>query len=72
MIKFLRKIRQKMLTEKQRLGTEIPATERLFLRFDYTYTDYNSYSITTSHTNPDIVDFDNRESLFRVGGGIRF
>ena len=54
------------------LGTEIPATEKLFLRFDYTYTDYNSYSIATSHANPDIVDFDNRESLFRVGGGIRF
>jgi len=54
------------------LGTEIPATERLFLRFDYSYTDYNSYSITTPHTNADTVEFDNRESLFRVGGGVRF
>ena len=54
------------------LGTEVPATDRIFLRFDYTYTDYNAYSITTPHTNADTIDFDNRESLFRVGGGVRF
>jgi hypothetical protein len=42
------------------------------VRLDYTYTDYNSYSFVTSQGAADSIEFDNDESLFRLGLGIRF
>ncbi|WP_161958677.1 outer membrane beta-barrel protein [Ferruginivarius sediminum] len=50
-------------------GVEVPASERLFVRLDYTFTDYDSYSIDYG---PGSDRFDNDESLIRVGVGYRF
>ena len=44
-------------------GMELPATDSLSVRFDYTYTDYDDYDV-----NYGAVDnFNNSESLFRLG-----
>ena len=53
------------------VGMEIPTSEKVFIRLDYSYTDYDTYSFTTPQTFPDTVKFDNNESLFRLGLGIR-
>jgi len=49
-------------------GIEVPAGEALFLRLDYTFTDYGDYGVTSNDTDA----FHNRESLVRVGLGYRF
>jgi hypothetical protein len=54
------------------VGTELPVSRSAFVRLDYTYTDYNSYSFVTSQGAADSIEFDNDESLFRLGLGIRF
>jgi opacity protein-like surface antigen len=54
------------------VGAEIPLGQFSFVRLDYTRTDYDSYGFRTLHSNPDEMDFDNKESLFRVGLGFRF
>lgn len=54
------------------IGAEMPATRSLFVRMDYSYTDYDDYSFTTGHGNPDSMTFDNSETLFRLGLGMRF
>ncbi|TDL93573.1 hypothetical protein EBP26_14475 [Stutzerimonas stutzeri ATCC 17588 = LMG 11199] len=54
------------------IGAEIPLTQQTFARLDYTRTDYDSYGFRTGHGNPDEMEFDNRESLFRMGLGFRF
>jgi hypothetical protein len=53
---------------------DIPASERLFVRMDYSYTDYRSYDVAyqTSATGTTSADtFANGESLFRLGLGWR-
>lgn len=55
------------------LGTEIPFNKSLFVRMDYSYTNYESYSFTTGHaTAPDFVTYNNDESMFRLGFGYHF
>jgi opacity protein-like surface antigen len=54
------------------VGAELPVSRSAFVRLDYSYTDYNSYEFATSHPNPDSIEFDNDESLFRLGLGVRF
>ena len=51
-------------------GLEIAASESVFVRMDYTYTDYGSSDIDYSMDRKD--SFENSESLFRVGVGYRF
>jgi opacity protein-like surface antigen len=56
-------------------GAEIPASESAFVRMDYSYTRYDSVSFVTTHeggTNPDAMEFENSESLVRLGLGFRF
>jgi opacity protein-like surface antigen len=54
------------------VGAELPVSRSAFVRLDYSYTDYNSYAFVTSHPDPDSMEFDNDESLFRLGLGVRF
>lgn len=54
------------------LGAEIPLGAMAFARLDYTRTYYDSYRFTTAHGSPDDMQFENRESLFRMGLGLRF
>ena len=57
------------------LGAEISASENAFVRMDYSYTHYDSVSFVTTHdggANPDAMNFENSESLFRLGLGFRF
>lgn len=54
------------------LGTEIPFNKSLFMRMDYSYTNYESYGFITGHGDPDIVTYNNDESLFRFGLGYHF
>lgn len=54
------------------LGAEIPASDKAFVRMDYSYTRYeNAVSFVTGHGRPDAMNFDNRETLFRLGLGFR-
>lgn len=48
------------------IGAEVPLTSNLFVRFDYSYTDYNDYDFVTSHANTDSMEFNNDETIFRV------
>lgn len=50
-------------------GVEVPAGEHLFVRLDYTFTDYDSYSIDYG---PGSDSFDNDESQIKLGVGYRF
>ncbi len=54
------------------VGAELPVSRSAFVRLDYTYTDYKSYDFVTSHAAADSMEFDNDESLFRLGVGVRF
>jgi len=55
------------------LGTEVPFNKSLFMRMDYSYTNYESYSFKTGHLpNPDYVTYNNDESMFRLGFGYHF
>lgn len=54
------------------VGADLPLTRALFLRMDYSYTDYDDYRLTTTHGSPDSMRFDNAETLFRLGLGARF
>ena len=54
------------------LGAEIPISRSVFLRTGYSVTNYPSYGFTTSHASPDTMTFDNTESLFSLGLGVRF
>lgn len=53
------------------VGAEIGLSERLFTRLEYGYTQYESYGFTTEHGQPDEMDFDNSEGVFRIGFGVR-
>ena len=50
-------------------GIEVAASENIFLRFDYTYTDYDAYRVDYQ---AGVDEFDNSENLFRFGVGYRF
>ncbi|WP_345792608.1 outer membrane beta-barrel protein [Thauera sp. JM12B12] len=54
------------------LGAEIPLGREAFVRLDYTRTRYADYGFVTTHAAPDQIRFENRESLFRLGWGVRF
>lgn len=49
------------------IGAEIPIAEKLSVRLDYSVTDYDTYGFVTSNSNYDSMEFDNEESLFRIG-----
>ena len=51
------------------LGADIPASDRLFVRFDYSYTDFDSY---TADAVSEIEKLGPSENLFRLGLGWRF
>lgn len=53
-------------------GTEIPFNKALFMRMDYSYTNYGSYNFTTGTSTPDVVTYKNDESLFHFGLGYHF
>jgi len=53
-------------------GADIPTSQSVFLRLSYSYTDYESYRFITSHGNTDDMTFNNSETLFRLGLGVRF
>lgn len=55
------------------LGAEIALTPNSFFRLDYTLTNYNDYNVGwTDSTFSGVDNFDNDESLFRVGYIYRF
>jgi hypothetical protein len=54
------------------VGAEVPAYRNLFVKFDYTVTNYGDYGFITEHANADTENFDNDESLFSLGLGMRF
>jgi opacity protein-like surface antigen len=54
------------------VGAEVPAYRKLFVKMDYTVTDYDDYGFTTGQGRPDTVNFENKESLFSLGLGMRF
>lgn len=63
----------KLWGDRYGLGMEIPVYKQTFVRLDYSLTDYSDYELTTTHvTNPDTNRFNNRDSLFMLGIGIRF
>jgi len=51
------------------LGADIPAGERLFVRFDYSYTDFDSYQ---ADAVSELEKLQPDENLFRLGLGWRF
>jgi len=56
------------------IGADVPMTRDLLLRMDYSYTDYDDYSFTTSHGGgkQDDMNYANWENLFRLGVAMRF
>jgi hypothetical protein len=50
-------------------GMEVAATERLFLRMDYTYTDYEDYDV---NYGTGVDTFEPTETMVRLGVGLRF
>ncbi|MEJ1995969.1 MAG: outer membrane beta-barrel protein, partial [Limibacillus sp.] len=53
------------------VGLETPLGEDLFLRLDYSYTAYDDFDVAYGAMG-EVDNFDNSESLFRVGVGWRF
>jgi opacity protein-like surface antigen len=51
------------------LGADIPATERLFVRLDYSYTDFDTYK---ADAVTEVEKLEPSENLFRLGLGWRF
>lgn len=51
------------------LGLEVPISESVFARMEYSYTDYEDNSLTTGGGTE---HFENSESLFRAAVGFRF
>jgi opacity protein-like surface antigen len=54
------------------VGAELPLSRDAFVRLDYTYTNYAGYDFVTGQAAADSMEFDNTESLFRLGAGVRF
>jgi len=53
------------------LGADVSLSPRVYARFEYAYTEYDSYDFSTVHGQSDEMDFDNSEGVFRVGLGVR-
>jgi hypothetical protein len=59
-------------------GAEVPAYRNAFVRMDYSYTKYDSFSFVTTNgigsgtPNPDAMTFQDNENLFSLGLGLRF
>lgn len=56
------------------LGVDIPATDQLFIRMDYSLTDYDTYTADYFDSNGDPIsaDYDNSATKFSVGLGWYF
>lgn len=55
------------------LGAELPINKAAFWRLDYVMTDYGSApTFNSPGGTPDTLNFTNKESLFRLGLGVRF
>lgn len=54
------------------IGAELPVTRAVFVRLDYSHTEYDDYGFTTAHARADRMRFDNSDTLFRLGLGARF
>jgi len=54
------------------VGMELPVARNTSLRFDYSYTVYDRYGFTTTQTNYDVMNFDNKENQFRMGVAVHF
>jgi len=54
------------------IGADIPTSRNVFIRTSYTFTDYEPYRFVTQHGNFDDMTFDNSETLYRLGLGVRF
>lgn len=50
-------------------GLEVPLSDHLFLRFDYTHTNYGDYAV---NFGPGVDSFDNADNQVRLGIGYRF
>ncbi|MEZ5670143.1 MAG: outer membrane beta-barrel protein [Alphaproteobacteria bacterium] len=50
-------------------GVEVPASDTVSLRFDFTYTDYESFDV---EYGANVDRFDNAENQFRIGLAYRF
>lgn len=56
------------------IGTDIPISEHMFVRLDYTYTDYDSFdaNIIDSDDNPQSERYNPGEDIFHIGLGWQF
>lgn len=54
------------------VGVDVPLSQALFMRLDYSYTHYNPYQFTTQQAYSDSVRFDNNETMFKLGFGFKF
>jgi hypothetical protein len=54
------------------VGAESLLAHNLFIRLEYDYTNYPAYNFETTQSNSDVVEYDNSESLIRVGIGAHF
>ncbi len=55
------------------IGTDIPASNNMFVRLDYTYTDYASFNAPYATTGGTVNEqMTNDETLFRLGLGWKF
>lgn len=54
------------------IGAELPITKSVAVRLDYSRTDYDSYSFTTSHSEADTMSFKNNDNRFSLGLSVHF
>ncbi|MFA5171448.1 MAG: outer membrane beta-barrel protein [Sulfuriferula sp.] len=55
------------------IGTDVPASNNMFVRLDYTYTDYGSFNAPYATTGGTVNEqMSNEETLFRLGLGWKF
>jgi hypothetical protein len=56
------------------IGTDIPASDNLFVRMDYSHTEHDSYHVALDKPIPDSYDekYENSSSAFKLGVGYRF
>jgi opacity protein-like surface antigen len=54
------------------LGLETPLSAHLFIRLDYSVTEYSPIEFSTIHDKPDELRFTHRQALARLGIGFRF
>ncbi len=56
------------------IGTDIPASDNMFVRMEYNHTEYGSYHVVLDKPAPDNYDekYDNTSATFQLGVGYRF